>query len=298
MNATRNAVLGLAAFAAASAAAGPWDEALPGMSSDDQLALVRTINHALTNYAASTREKTIEAVYKINRDMVKSVSAFDRKAVLAEVFATVPADALPTVADGFARELFCRKAAGFRQDDDSFADFSVSAMLRIFRRCRDLDLTGQRRTVFAAIMLLKASEGVPPDLQTQLAAFIPESVRDQALDVWIPAALGEAGEKGTYKPLVEARTNDVAVSKAELVPDQVRVQMRWPASEQGAALVNDQRDRGYSKSLFAPVFSDRHDGIGNDDIDLFVMPWGRFAGDKPRRPPPEPRPYNGQCGCR
>ena len=185
----RNAAAALAVAAALSAMAGLQDDAQPEPSLDEQMHLLRTINLGLKDYTATTRDKAVEAVYRINRDMVKGVAESDLKTVLAEVFATVPEFALPAVADGFARDILCRKAEGLGSNYDSFADFAISAMLRIYRRCRDLDLTGQRRTVFAVIMLLKASGGEMPDLQAQLEAFIPDPIRDMARDVWIPSAL-------------------------------------------------------------------------------------------------------------
>lgn len=199
----RNAAAALAVAAALSAmAAGLQDDAQPEPSFDEQLHLLRTVNLGLKDYTATTRDKAVETVYRINRDMVKGVSESDLKTVLAEVFATVPEFALPAVADGFSRDIFSRKAAGPMSNDDSFADFAVSAMLRIYRRCRDLDLTGQRRTVFAVIMLLKASGGEPPDLQAQLEAFIPDPIRDMARDVWIPSALAQLDREDSKRLIV------------------------------------------------------------------------------------------------
>ncbi len=176
-------------------------ETAPKSGSDEQSNVLRTVNLALNGCTAATRTRMTEAIYRINRDMLKETPESDRKTVLAEVFATIPEFALPTVADGFARDFFCRKAARFTDTDDSFADFAISTTFRIYRRCRELDLTGQRRIVFAVVMFLKASEGEPPDLQARLEAFIPDSIRDEARDVWIPSALGEPGRKD-FKPLI------------------------------------------------------------------------------------------------
>ena len=208
----RNSAVVLAVAAALSAMAGLQDEVPPELKSDEQLHLLRTINLALRNYTATTQAKAVEAVYRVNLDMVKEMSALDRRTVLAEVFATVPEFALPAVADGFATDLFWREAAESNPNDDSFADFAISAMLRIYRRCRDLDLAGQRRTVFAVIMFLKASEGKIPDLQSQLETFIPDSLRDMARDVWIPSALGDSYRESMCERLIVPEVNADRIS--------------------------------------------------------------------------------------
>lgn len=199
----RNSGAALTAAAALSVLAGLQDEVPPSAhGADEQLQLLRTVNLGLKNYTAATRDKAVETVYRINRDMVKEMSTLDLRTVLAEVFATVPAFALSAVADGFATDFFCRGAAGANANADSFADFATSAMLRIYRRCRDLDPAGQRRPVFAVIMFLKASEGEPPDLQAQLEAFIPDPIRDMAREVWIPAALGKPNREDATRLIV------------------------------------------------------------------------------------------------
>ena len=302
---TKGIAIAFAVACATTARAGLWDEALPGLGADDQARLVRTINYALTNYTASTKEKTIESIYKVNRDMVKSVSARDRKSILAEVFATIPEIALPALADGLAKEVINRKALGLKPDDDSYTDFAVSAQNRIYRRCRDFDFSGQRRTVFAAIMLIKGSEGDPEDLRQQLEPFIPESVRKIARDEWIPAALGEKDEPPTYEPLIEASTNDFAFSNAEILPEQLPLTLTMPSPVHADALVDDALLRDHSKNVIAPKFDDVMEvGMIGQDAGLTVMPWNTrvedgkveasHAGSGNRRP--HPTPYGRQSG--
>lgn len=276
---------------AAHAAAFPGD-VVKSLSADDQLELVRTLNGAMPSFAAK-EDTRIATTYRLNRDLVRAASSVDRKRVLAEVFATVPEYCLPALSDGLAGEVFNRKAAGFAKKDDSFQNFALSSMLTIYRRCRadnNLELSNQRRLVFAAIMFLKASEGDPADLLDQIIVFIPDSVRDIARDVWIPAAMGENGAKGTYRPLVEAQTNDVTVAASEVPNDTSRLMLSYPASEQASAALVQKGQAEQSVSLVEPGFrNELDDGVNR-------RPWlgaeEEEGGSGKHRP--DPKPYRNQ----
>ena len=210
MNAMKNA---LAVFAILAALAGMAEEkgslgtAFQDLQKDDQVEFVRAVNESMRTYKASTPEKRLQTIYAVNRDAVRAAPAKEKKAVIAEVFATAPMDALPTITDRFATELFSRKAAGFSDKDDSFTEFAAATLMRVRTRMRFLathELPAARMT-FAVIMVLKASEGNPADLRESVLFYIPTGSHELARKVWIPAALGEDGNAPSSRSSPPAR---------------------------------------------------------------------------------------------
>ena len=209
MNAMRNALAAVALFSALVGMAeekGSLGTAFQDLQKDDQVEFVRAVNDSMRNYKASTPEKRLQTIYAVNRDAVRAAPAKEKKAVIAEVFATAPMDALPTITDRFASELFSRKAAGFSDKDDSFTEFAAATLMRVRTRMRFLatrELPAARMT-FAVIMVLKASEGNPADLRESVLFYIPTGSHELARKVWIPAALGEDGNSPSYQPILAA----------------------------------------------------------------------------------------------
>lgn len=273
--------------------AGVTDDAFQGLSADERVDFVRSMNAMLPNFPAATEASRIETTYRLNRDFIKSAPAVDRRRVLAEVYATVPEYALPALTDGLSSKVFNRASMGFRKDDDSFQSFALSAMLGIYRRCRSDNrqvISNQRRIAFAVVMFLKASEGIPEDLLDQLIAFVPDTVRDMARDEWIPKAMGEDGKKPTYEPMLVAATNDADVAKAEIYNDDRRLLLKYPNSEQQMAKVKMAANIDNSALLLVPNFEDEYDGL---------------IGPEPKRRPrpakpvvPTKKPEDDPCRCR
>ena len=185
---------------------GAFGTAFQDLAKDDQVEFVRAVNESMRDYKASTPEKRLQTIYAVNRDAVRAAPPAERKAVIAEVFATAPMDALPTITDRFAAEMFNRKAAGFSDKDDSFMEFAAATLMRVRARMGLLDVSqypGARMT-FAVIMVLKASEGKPEDLRQSVLFYVPTGSYEAATKVWIPAALGEDGKPASYQPILEA----------------------------------------------------------------------------------------------
>lgn len=243
---------------------GVTDDAFKGLSADERILFVRSMNAMLPTFPAATHESLVETTYRLNRDFIKSTPAVDRRRVLAEVYATVPDYALPALTDGLSSKVFNRASMGFKKDDDSFQNFALSAMLGIYRRCQGDNgqmLSNQRRIAFAVIMFLKASEGDPEDLLDQLIAFVPEVARDLARDEWIPSAMGADGRKPTYEPIMNVSTNDVTVADAGIPDDDRRLTLKFPRSEQMMAKVTMAQGIGDSKLLLVPELDDDRDWI-------------------------------------
>ena len=273
-------------------AGGVTDDAFKGLSADERVDFVRSMNAMLPNFPAATEASRIETTYRLNRDFIKSAPAVDRRRVLAEVYATIPEYALPALTDGLSSKVFNRAAMGFKKDDDSFQSFALSAMLGIYRRCRSdnrLVVSNQRRIAFAVVMFLKASEGIPEDLMDQLIAFVPDTVRDMARDEWIPKAMGEDGKKPTYEPMLAASSNDVDVAKAEIRNDDLRLRLKYPNSEQQIAKVKMAEGIDNSALLLVPNFEGEYDGL--------IGPEPRRR-PKPEKPVPVKKPEDDPCQCR
>lgn len=201
------AVATFASVMAASDAKGTFGTAFQDLAKDDQVEFVRAVNQSMATYKASTPEKRLQTIYAVNRDAVKAASEKERKAVIAEVFATAPMDALPMITDRFASELFNRKAGGFSEKDDSFVEFASATLMRIRNRLFSGVPTEQypgARSVFAVICFLKASEGKPEDLRQSFLFYVLSGSQELARKVWIPAALGEDGKAPSYQPILEA----------------------------------------------------------------------------------------------
>lgn len=267
-------------------AGGVTDDAFKGLSVDERIDFVGSMNAMLPNFPAATKESLIETTYRINRDFIKAAPTVDRRRILAEVYATIPEYALPALTDGLSSKVFTRAAMGFKKDDDTFQSFALSAMLGIYRRCRRdnrLVLSNQRRIAFAVVMFLKASEGIPDDLVDQLIAFVPDVVRDRAREVWIPSALGEDGEKPTYEPMMGDSTNDVKVADAERPNEAVRQLLKFPRSEHQVAKVQMAKSIENSTLLLVPDLE--------DDYEDLVIPEQR------QRKKPEPDPCQCKCPC-
>lgn len=268
---------------------GVTDDAFKGLSANERIDFVRSMNAMLPNFPAATQQSRIETIYRLNRDFIKAAPIIDRRRVLAEVYATVPDYALPALTDGLSSKIFNRAAMGFKKDDDSFQNFALSAMLSIYRRCRidnnlsvtnNLVVSNQRRIAFAVVMFLKASEGIPEDFLDQLIAFVPDTVRDIAREEWIPQAMGVDDKKPTYEPMLAAATNDVDVAKAEMYSDDRRQVLKYPNSEQQRANVKMAQGINDSTLLLVPKFEDEYEG--------------HYGPEPKHRPRPCPAPYDSQ----
>ena len=59
------------------------------------------------------------------------------------------------------------------------------------------------RSAFAILMLLRASNGTPADLEDKLIATLPNAdARELAKSEWIPSALGKDGRELGYEPIL------------------------------------------------------------------------------------------------
>ena len=171
------------------------------LSADDQLAFVQEVNAAISKMPGSNEEKGA-AFYNANRAAVTGAGKENLKAVLAEVYATVPVEYLTEINERFAKELFSRTAnPAHVPSDPEFIELSTNTMAVVIERCQNAEDASVRET-FAALMLVRASGGTPSDLaQTLVSQFSNGQDRDTILNDWIKPAMGD-GQEQSYDPML------------------------------------------------------------------------------------------------
>lgn len=177
-------------------------EIMGKLSAEDQLKFLADVNKAIADLPASVEEKTAKYL-NLNHAAVKAAKKNNVMAVLAEVFATVPPEALTVVCERFAVDLINRSSdPNVTYTDKQFTDIAVALMKKINERTGETD-NGSARSAFAIVMLLKASNGTIPDLADALIDTLPhDDAKELAKSEWIPAAMGTDGREQGFEPLL------------------------------------------------------------------------------------------------
>lgn len=136
--------------------------------------------------------------------------------LVAEVFATVPPNSLPAVNESLASGLMNRSTnKDVTFTDEQYVEIAKKVMEKVNERVANEDNSGIR-SGFAALMLIRGSNSESPDITSAVVDAMPESVRNDAKTEWIPAALGQNGEK-TYDPMLAVVDNEAARPVADTV---------------------------------------------------------------------------------
>ena len=173
------------------------------LSAEDQLTFLGDVNKAVSKMPASVEEKTAKHL-NLNHAALKAVKGSGNvAALLAEVFATVPPEALTVINERFASDLFNRATdPKVTYTDAQFTDIALKIMETVNKRTAETDNASTRST-FAILMLLRASNGTPADLEDKLIATLPNAdARELAKSEWIPSALGKDGRELGYEPIL------------------------------------------------------------------------------------------------
>lgn len=178
------------------------------LSAGEQLAFLQEVNAAIAKMPGSNEVKGA-AFYEANRAAVTGAGKDNLKAVLAEVFATVPPEYLTEINERFAKELFSRTAnPAHVVTDQEFVQLATNTMAVVVERCQTAEDASVRAT-FAALMLLRASDGTPADLAQTLVSQLPSAQdRDTALNDWIKSAMGDGQEQSYDSMLSSAQAAD------------------------------------------------------------------------------------------
>lgn len=173
------------------------------LSAADQLTFLGDVNKAVSKMPASVEEKTAKHL-NLNHAALKAVKGSGNvAALLAEVFATVPPEALTVINERFASDLFNRATdPKVTYTDAQFTDIALKIMETVNKRTAETD-NASTRSAFAILMLLRASNGTPADLEDKLIATLPHAdARELAKSEWIPSALGKDGRELGYEPIL------------------------------------------------------------------------------------------------
>ena len=178
------------------------------LSAADQVAFLAKVNEAIANMPGSSAEKAA-AFLNANKAALKGAKPGNLAQLLAEVFATVPPEALTVLNESFASDLFNR-ASNPDMSDAAFVALVQNTMKAISARNASSDNAAVRDT-FAALMFLRASNGSPADLADTLVGDLPPASQEVAKREWIPSAMG-VGQDQSYEPLLGAADADEAAA--------------------------------------------------------------------------------------
>ena len=155
------------------------------LSSEDKKAFLAEVNEAISKMSGSPEAKAAQFL-AINRAAVAGAGSADRLAVLAEVYATVPTEALAIVNEEFAKNEFSRPDT---MGNDQFVRVISSAMEKIVERCASAE-SGAIRSGFAGLMFIRAAGDAAESAQVAVVEAMPADSRLDARNKWFPAALG------------------------------------------------------------------------------------------------------------
>lgn len=180
-------------------------EVFGSLSPEDQKTFLGEINKAIDAFPGSVEEKTAKYL-SLNHEALREAKKGKKggiSALLAEVFATVPPEALTVVNERFAVDLMNR--AGDRNivfTDEQYTKIALNLMKIVNDRVEETD-NGSTRAAFAILMLVRASNGTPEDLADKLIETLKhEDARELAKAEWIPSALGKDERKLGYEPIL------------------------------------------------------------------------------------------------
>ena len=142
-------------------------ETISQLSSADKTAFLAEVNAAIDKMPGSAESKAAKFLVA-NRAAVAGAGAADRADVLAEVYATVPPEALPVINEEFAKNEFARPDT---MTIDDFTNIVVQAMTKITQRVSTAE-SGSVRAAFAGVMLINASGWVVGATPAELASAI------------------------------------------------------------------------------------------------------------------------------
>ena len=275
-------------------------ELMKRLSAEDQKNFLADVNKAIGDMPASIEEKTAKFL-NINHVALKSAQKGNTTALLAEVFATVPPEALTVISERFASDLVNRAAnPNITYTDEQFAKLTVEIMKTINERTEETD-NGSTRSTFAILMFLRGSNesGDALDkLQEQLVDTLKhDDAKELARDEWIPAALGKDGREQGYEPIL-------ASADAGRRPDFAYVLVIAGPQYLDSILediVGKNTDRYSYIRTRSPVLDAVENPLIHQVPTLHDEPFGGDAGSPPpdvTNPdvlePPHPSPYPGQ----
>ena len=169
-------------------------ETISQLSSADKTAFLAEVNAAIDKMPGSADVKAAKFL-AANRAAVAGAGAADRADVLAEVYATVPPEALTVINEEFAKNEFARPAT---MTDDEYTNIVVETMAKINQRTASAE-SGAVRAGFAGLMFIRAAGGASDATTDAVVSSLPSDVQGDAKSSWFPSALSE---NPSYDPML------------------------------------------------------------------------------------------------
>ena len=178
------------------------EDTMKGLSAEDQKQFLADVNKAISDMPGSVEEKSA-LFLNANSAALRSAAEGNMKTLVAEVFATVPPEALTVLNERFATDLLSRSAnPNVTYTDEQYTKICLDLMEKINERTEETD-NGSTRSAFAILMLVRASNGTPEDLADKLIDTLKhDDAKELAKNEWIPAALGKDGREQGYEPIL------------------------------------------------------------------------------------------------
>ena len=178
------------------------------LSPTDQKTFLAEVVAAISSMPADEADRTAKFVEVVNAGLAGSQKG-NALTLVAEVFATVPPNALASVNESLASGLMNRATdQGVTYTDAQYMEISKKVMEAVNERVANEDNAGVR-SGFAALMLIRGSNSESPEIVASVVESLPESVRNDAKNEWIPSALGQGGQEKTYDPMLAVVDNDL-----------------------------------------------------------------------------------------
>lgn len=257
------------------------------LSAGDQTSFLAEVNAAISKMPGSTDEKATKFL-EVDTAALRGAKEGNLTALVAEVYATVPPNALTVINESFAQNMFNRAADPSKTyTDQQYTDISKSVLNKVQDRTSTADNAGVRNT-FAILMLIRGSNGSPADLRDTLVNELRDpATKELAQNEWISPALG-VGQEKTYDPMLGA--SDAG--------EQPKLDMVLTYSDALVALTGDLASEcslGDASSsltaMLAPAFDDPLGGAGGVASLSAVGGAGSGLSTIPRTMDPT-KPYN------
>lgn len=170
------------------------------LSAADQKAFLAEVNGAIAKMPGSNEDRAA-AYLKVNRAAFKAASKGNLVSMIAECFATVPVEMLPILNERFAEELLNRGSKE-KYSDEVFTRISETVLSEVVKRVSSLE-DGAQRSTFAAMMMVRASNGHPADLAEKLVKSLPAAAQETARST-IPGAMNNQTKEKVYETVVNS----------------------------------------------------------------------------------------------
>ena len=178
------------------------------LSPADQKTFLAEVVAAISSMPSDETDRTEKFVEVVNAALSGSQKG-NSLTLVAEVFATVPPNALAAVNESLASGLMNRATDGnVTYTDEQYIEISKKVMAAVNERVANEDNAGVR-SGFAALMMIRGSNSESPEIVSSVVESLPEAVQNDAKNEWIPAALGQGGQEKTYDPMLAIVDNDL-----------------------------------------------------------------------------------------